>query len=227
MELNLQKLLDRNPAGAFDRPVRNIIFDFGGVICDIDVRLTEKAFMELGLKKFDKEHSIKNSVGLFEDIETGKITPKQFRDALRTFLVNPVSDEQLDHAWNALLMEIPEPRIRLLEALRTHYHIFLLSNTTKIHYDCYAGKLKKQFGYNSFEDLFEKAWFSYNIGLKKPSLQIFEYVLRDGHLDPAETLFIDDTLMHVEGARKAGIHGYHLEIDRGEHVLELFHEKNA
>jgi glucose-1-phosphatase len=227
MELNRAKIPIRNSSIVNRKFIKNIIFDFGGVICNIDVRLTEKAFIDLGLKKFDTGRSISDSAGLFEDIETGAISPEVFRDGLRKFFEHPVTDVQLDAAWNAMLLDIPEPRVRLLEKVREHYRIFLLSNSNEIHYNCYVQNFRKQFGHRGFEGFFEKAWFSYRIGLKKPSPDIFRYVLQDGKLDPSETLFIDDTLVHVEGARNAGIHGYHLLLDKGEQILDLFHENNA
>jgi glucose-1-phosphatase len=222
MELNLAKISNRHSSIVTRNSIKNLIFDFGGVIINIDVKLTEKAFMDLGIKKFDPGHSLSGSEGIFRDIETGALTSQQFRDELRKYFRNPVTDEQLDTAWNALLLDIPEPRIRLLEKLRKNYRIFLLSNTTEIHYMRYLGRLRNQFGYADFDALFEKAYLSYRIGLMKPSPEIFRHVLKDSLLDPSETFFIDDTLMHVEGARDAGIHACHLEIDKGEEITDLF-----
>ena len=222
MELNLAKI--SNPKSGIRNPesIKNIIFDFGGVICNIDLKLTEKAFTGLGLKKFDTGHSLADSAGLFEDIETGAISPRQFHDELKKFFINPVTDDQLDKAWNALLLDIPEPRIRLIEEIRKHYRIFLLSNTNEIHYLSYLENFRKQYGYADFDVLFEKAYFSYRIGLRKPSPEIFRHVLQHSVLEPSETLFVDDTLMHVKGARNAGIPAYHLAIDKGEQIMDLF-----
>jgi len=202
--------------------IKNIIFDFGGVICNIDIKRTEKKFMELGLKSFDPKYSITESSGLFDLIENGKITSHEFRQQLKKYFSQPVTDKQLDEAWNALLLDIPEPRLRLLEKLRQHYRIFLLSNSNEIHYLKYLEDFRKQYGYNDFNDLFEKAYFSYRIGLKKPGKEVFEFVLNDSHLNPGETFFIDDTIQHVEGARNAGINAYHLKIGEGEQLLDLF-----
>jgi len=206
--------------------IKNIIFDFGGVICNIDVKLTEQAFINLGLKQFDTDQTIADSKGLFERLEVGTITPEQFRDELRNYFVNPVSDEEIDQAWNALLLDIPEPRIRLIEKIRDNYRIFLLSNTNEIHYRCYAERFRKQFGYAGFDSLFEKAWLSHHIGLKKPSVEIFRHVMLHSRLNSSETLFIDDTLRHVEGARKAGLYGWHLDLSRGDEIMELFEKQN-
>jgi putative hydrolase of the HAD superfamily len=222
MQLNLSKFPFSHPSHVPCHSIKNIIFDFGGVICNIDVNLTKQAIVELGLKKFDTGNSITSSTGLFEALETGSITPERFRDELRPFFENPVTDEQLDTAWNALLLDMPEPRIRLLETLRKNYRIFLLSNSNVIHYNHYLNTFRNQYGYSDFDGLFEKAWFSFNIGLKKPSPEIFSYVLDHGRINPSETLFIDDTLVHVLGAKSVGIHGYHLDLDRKEQVTDLF-----
>jgi glucose-1-phosphatase len=222
MQLNLLKIQNRSSELLHQDSIHNLIFDFGGVICNIDVTLAKKAFIDLGIKKFDTGDAITRTSGLFEALETGAVTPKEFRDRMRPFFETPVTDAQLDTAWNALLLDIPEPRIRLLEELRKHYRIFLLSNSNEIHYTSYAETLRTQFGYPDFDALFEKAWFSFRLGMKKPSPEIFMHVLRDANLDPSETLFIDDTLMHVEGAAGAGIHGHHLRIGDGEEIMHLF-----
>ena len=222
MQLNLSKIGIRSSEFGNPASIKNLIFDFGGVICNIDIKLTEKAFMNLGLKKFDSERSFSDSVGIFEDIETGTITPQNFRNKLRPHFETPVTDEQIDIAWNTLLLDIPDARIRLIEGLRKYYRIFLLSNSNEIHYLKYLENFRDQFGYADFDALFEKAYFSFRVGLKKPSLEIFRYVLQDCQLDPSETLFIDDTQMHVEGARNAGINAYHLDVGKGEEIMDLF-----
>ncbi len=225
MELNLARISIRLASPVMRYSIKNIIFDFGGVICNIDVKITEKRFAGLGFKSDDGK-SLAAATKLFEDIETGALGSQHFRDELKKHFILPVSDAQIDEAWNALLLDIPEPRIRLLEELRDHYRILLLSNTNEIHYLCYVEKFRKQYGYARFDELFEKAYFSYRLGLKKPSPEIFRYVLNDSMLDPSETLFIDDTLMHVEGARNAGLHAYHLATDQGEQIMDLF-QKNT
>ena len=222
MEPVLSKIFHPDPPSVNRKSIRNLIFDFGGVILNIDVELTKKAFTGLGFSYPAPGSATVDPSRLFDDLETGTITPEHFRNALRKYFVNPLTDVQIDDAWNALLLDIPEPRIRMLEALKEKYRIFLLSNSNEIHYRCYAARLRQRFGYAGFDGLFERAWFSHCIGMKKPSPEIFAHVLHQGSLDPAETLFIDDTLVHVEGARKAGILGYHLDLARGEEVTDLF-----
>jgi FMN phosphatase YigB (HAD superfamily) len=207
----------RNP-----RAIKNIIFDFGGVICNIDFKLTEQRFIDLGLKGFDTQQGIRERDTIFGRFEEGKILPSEFRDSIRKFLIHQVSDREIDDAWNALLLDIPEARVSLLEALRKNYRIFLLSNSNEIHYIKYRQEFEDRYGYPHFDALFEKAFFSYRIMLKKPGQAIFDYVLKERGLDPSETLFIDDSIQHVEGARLAGMHALHLNLMAGEDIIDLF-----
>lgn len=206
----------------YSSKIKNIIFDFGGVICNIDVRLTEKRFLELGVKSFDTQYSVVERDTLFGKLEEGTISPDDFRLEIRNFFSHTVTDLEIDDAWNALLLDIPMPRIRLIEALRNNYRLFLLSNSNEIHYQKYRKNFEDQFGYKDFDSLFEKAYFSYQLKLKKPGRAVFEYVLNDSRLNPEETLFIDDSIQHVKGATVAGMHAYHLNLVSGETILDLF-----
>jgi glucose-1-phosphatase len=202
--------------------ITNIIFDFGGVICNLDVHLTERRFRELGMKNFDPSYSLAGGESIFTVFERGGITPGQFREGLRKFLPVGVTDADIDEAWNSMLLEIPPHRIRLLESLRDHYRIFLLSNSNEIHYQCYLARFREQSGYDDFDALFEKAYFSFHLKMQKPEPGIFEYVIKQHSLHPNETLFIDDSPQHVEGARKVFIQG--LLLEHHTDVSSLFRE---
>jgi glucose-1-phosphatase len=204
--------------------IKNIIFDFGGVICDLDIVRTEKKFLEFGPAKSVNPGSPNDSSQQFnilvENIETGTISPAQFRQVIKDHYVTPPPDKAIDETWNAMLLTIPESRIRLLEQLRNQYRIFLLSNSNKIHYDKYVLDFQKQTGYSGFNDLFEKAYFSFEIGMKKPGKAIYEFVLSTSKLNAAESLFIDDTHENIGGAESAGINGYFLK--NGTDITDLF-----
>ena len=207
--------------------IKNIIFDFGGVICDLDIQRTVEKFKEFGLPKAEFSGNPEEQDRQFELLvstyETGLITSQQFRDVIRNHYQVPPSDQAIDNAWNALLVGISEPRIRLLESLRNPYSIFLLSNSNEIHFLKYREDFQQQYGYRDFDALFKNVYFSYRLHLKKPDPKIFKWVLKENKLDPAETLFIDDTLMHVEAARELGITGYHLR--EGEELTGLFNKQ--
>ena len=202
--------------------IKNIIFDFGGVICNIDFKIAEKNFVQLGFKLNQPDYPAVVSNQIFIDFEAGLITPRQFRDNLKGLSDSAISDSEFDNAWNSLLLDIPEPRIRLLEQIRGDYRIFLLSNTNEIHYTEYLERFRNQYGYSDFNALFEKAYLSYQMGLKKPDLEIFSHVLEHSALNPGETLFIDDTLVHVKAAHSLGIHAHHLDMPRGQQIMDLF-----
>lgn len=201
-------------------PISNIIFDFGGVICNIDVSRTEKAFLALGIRQFDKEYSVTERENFFGSFETGEITPHQFRETLKNYFDRPVTEQEIDDAWNALLQDIPTSRIVLLRELSRHHRLFLLSNTNEIHYTKYLKELQKIHGISGFGELFEKAYFSHQISLRKPFREVFDFVVNDAGLTRNETLFIDDSIQHIEGAQKAGLHAYHLR--KGEDITDLF-----
>ncbi len=207
-----------------NKGIRNIIFDFGGVICDIDITKTEQKFAEFGeaINSGREQDSLGGFVLLVQALEKGKIDPKAFKEIIRQHYVNPPAIEAIEEAWNALLGEIPGHRIRLLEQLRKNYRIFLLSNTNVIHYEKYLRDFRTKFGYERFEDLFEKVYLSHKLGMSKPGREIFDRVTTDSQLIPAETLFIDDTAENVAGAVKAGMAGFLLE--KGMDVTELFEE---
>jgi len=200
--------------------IKNIIFDFGGVILNIDYCLSEKAFEKLGFKDFRHFYSQASQKNLFDRLEKGFITPANFRKEIRQFIPVAVSDSQIDDAWNSMLLDLPEERIHLLERLKTKYRLFLLSNTNEIHYASFSSYMKGKFNRDIFTELFERAYMSFELKMRKPDAEIFEYVLKQNKLEKEETLFIDDSIQHIEGATKVGIHTIFLK--REETILSLF-----
>lgn len=190
--------------------IENIIFDFGGVIIDIDPVLTIKALEKLGFHDIEKLKTKDFYRKVIFKFEKGIDTPAVFRNKLREYLRMDLADQQLDDAWNALLYDIPEERIRIIEQVKKHYPIYLLSNSNEIHYDLFVRDLQLRFGYREFDELFDKAYFSFDLHLAKPHEEIFEFVINQRHLIPGKTLFIDDRIENIEGARKAGLKTYHL-----------------
>lgn len=211
-----------NPNIPNSRQIKNIIFDFGGVICDIDITRTEKKFTAFGdpANLPSEPDSPRAFIELVQSLEKGKIDPEQFYQAIQHHYATPPSVEAIIDAWNALLGQIPEHRIRLLENLRNEYRIFLMSNTNIIHYQKYLSDFQKKYGYRNFGEIFQKVYLSFELGVIKPGTEIFEHILKDSGLDPVETFFIDDTPENVEGALKTGINGYFLKGD--EDISMLF-----
>ena len=188
--------------------IETIIFDFGGVVLDIDPQITIKEFQKLGFKEVAKTQSKEFIEDIIRKFERGIYTPEVFRKRLRAFLDLDVTDQQLDDAWNALLYDIPAERIEILEQLKKNYKMLLLSNSNEIHYDLYVRDLQLRFGYREFDELFHKAYFSFDLHLSKPDQEVFEFVMYQHDLDPSKTLFIDDNEMNIEAASKLGLRTY-------------------
>ncbi len=200
----------------------NIIFDLGGVILNIDYRLTIQAFGKLGFTNFEDRYSQAVQSGLFDLYERGEISSAQFRNEIRRAFKSRVTDEAIDLAWNAMLLDLPISRISLLERISESKRIALLSNTNEIHIEAFGKQLNELGVSERFGGLFERIHYSFEVGMRKPEARIFEHVLaRHGFL-AAETLFIDDSVQHIEGARAVGINTYHLRVDRGETIEGLF-----
>ena len=201
---------------------KNIIFDFGGVILNLDYERTTDAFKDLGIKEFDQSYSQLNQTDLFDKFERGEISTAVFRDGLRKAFDQPISDEKLDKAWNAMLLDLPSERLRILERLHSEKRISLLSNTNEIHVQSFESSLKDAQGLDNLTGFFDHVYYSCRTGMRKPESRIFEMVIKEQNYIPAETLFIDDSHQHIEGARKVGLNAYHLRADQGETILDLF-----
>lgn len=185
--------------------IKNIIFDFGGVIYNLDFKLTFNAFEKLGFSDFENMFSQFNADALFQELETGLITPGVFYERIKQVAAQPVTDEQIKNAWNALLLGYRKPSLDFLTALGEQYNLFLLSNTNQIHYEHFAPQLKEQTKYSSLESFFDKAYYSHKIGMRKPDKSTFGFVLNDAGISAADTLFIDDSYTNLPNAESMGI----------------------
>ncbi len=201
-------------------PIKNIIFDFGGVVLDIDPQQTANELSRLGFDDFDLLQKPEFVEGIMNKLERGIITPETFRQKIKDFLKLDACDQEIDDAWNALLLDIPKERINIIEQAKKSYGVFLLSNSNEIHYDVYVRDLQLRFGYREFDQLFDKAYFSFDLHLSKPNPEIFEFVLDQHKLVPEQTLFIDDTEEHIKAAQSLGIRTYHLV--KPERLRDLF-----
>ena len=191
--------------------IKNIIFDWGGVITNLHFDNTRKAFQDLGLDIFSESMVHDPNHMLFIPFEIGAITPDEFRNNIRNLFATPLSDSTIDEAWNAMLGDLPAERWSILEQVRKKYRTFILSNTNAIHVSYYFNRIQQKFGTYGYSHLFEKIYFSFELGLRKPDEAIFRYVLKDAGLDPAKTLFIDDFVENIQTARELGFQTVHLQ----------------
>ncbi|TLX70379.1 HAD family phosphatase [Labilibacter sediminis] len=190
--------------------VKNIIFDWGGVITGIDFDAPRKAFVKYGIDNFEKFYCKTFQSELFQQHEIGKISADEFRAEFRKQIPVTISDDEIDEAWFTVLLETSAENLDLLKSLRNKYRIFLLSNTNDIHIDMYDQIFESKHNLkNGLRSLFEKVYYSYEIGLRKPSEEIFKYLLQDSRLNPDETLFIDDSIQNIKPAKELGIKCIH------------------
>lgn len=197
-----------------------ILLDLGGVLIDVDYHAAAKAFAALGFSNFDTLYSKAKQDHLFDGFETGAISVAGFRDRIRGLHDEPLADDQIDECWNAMLGSIPPERIRLVERLKARYQVLLFSNTNAIHVPAFEAIVARENGIPDFKALFHGAYYSCELGLRKPHPDAFLHVLALHGAEPGRTLFIDDSIQHVEGAREAGLHAEHLELAQ-EDVVRL------
>ena len=182
---------------------KNIIFDLGGVLLNIDYSKTFKAFEQLGFPHFNNMYSQFTANTLFENLETGKISNEDFYKTL--IHQHPlIAKKDISEAWNAMLLDFRLESLHFLQTLSQNHQLFLLSNTNAIHYAAFVQKFTAETGLANFNDFFTKAYYSHLINLRKPTKEIFQYVLHDAGITAAETLFIDDSYNNIEAAAGLG-----------------------
>jgi len=193
--------------------IKNIIFDLGGVFIDVDYQKTKQAFVELGIANFDNFYHQSFSNPLFEQLEKGLISPESFYDNFRVLTQTQFSDREIETAWNAMLGSYRKSSIAILPSLKQRYNIYLLSNTNAIHYQAILHIHKAEYGHAGFDLHFHKTYYSHIIYERKPEKVAYEMILEENGLKKEETLFVDDTMKNIDGARLAGLEVFFLEKD--------------
>lgn len=190
-----------------NKAIRNLIVDFGGVLIDLDRTRCIEHFKQLGLDNVEAMLDIYHQQDFFQQYEKGLISSAEFRDIIRSRISRPVTDTEIDEAWNSFLTGIPEYKLELLLELRKSYIVYLLSNTNEIHWQW---SCRHAFPYKTFrvEDYFEHIYLSYQLHLAKPDTAIFRHVLEETGIAPEETLFIDDSAENCRAAASLGIATY-------------------
>jgi len=196
--------------------IKNLILDLGGVLYDIRYENIADTFRAYGLQNFEEIYVQAGQAKEIDFFEEGKITPTQFRDFIRSLSSDHLNDQQIDNAWNAILIDLPEVRLEILKELGKKYRLFLFSNTNEINCIEFERFVTEKFGENIFETHFEKTYYSHTLGIKKPKPEAFQKICMEQNLLPTETLFIDDTERHILGAHKAGLQTYWLHNENLE-----------
>jgi HAD superfamily hydrolase (TIGR01509 family) len=200
------------------KDIKNIIFDLGGVILNIDTRKTAMALEQLGVSNLQGHMSQPALVSFFNEYEAGKIDDNAFVAKLQSLAAEGTTEQNIVDAWNALLLDFPAERIELLRSLRKKYRLFLLSNTNAIHYNKFQQQIYLQTG-NYLEDFFEQTYYSHTMRLRKPDVACYQFVIQESKLNPAETIFLDDSEINLAGAREAGLIIEH--IHAGRSILDI------
>jgi putative hydrolase of the HAD superfamily len=202
--------------------IKNLIFDLGGVVINIDFDRSVRAFASLGIENFQNLFHRTIQLDLFAKYEIGAYTDNEFRNELRTLCGTQVDDHTLDKAWNAMLLDFPSSRLQLLQDLKKRFNIYLLSNTNNIHYQAFQQQLKTQHGINGLEEIFHKTYFSHQIQLRKPDSQAYQIILKEHDFNPQETLFIDDAPQNIGGAQKVGLQTLWINTNNNADILHYF-----
>ncbi|WP_130735593.1 HAD family phosphatase [Flavobacterium sp. J27] len=194
--------------------IDTIIFDFGDVFINLDHNATEKALQNLGVREWNSELDALN-----KSYEVGKIDELAFIEGIQRH-TNAADLLTIREAWNAILLDFPLYRLEFLQMIGSKYRLFLLSNTDSTHIDKFEHKVGQSFA-RDFYSCFEKVYFSFEIGQRKPDENTYKYIINNHNLVPKKTLFVDDKLENIEGAQKAGLQTWHLNPKK-EDVTLLF-----
>jgi len=199
--------------------IQNIIFDLGGVIIDLDTEKTFRAFQEI-IPPLNRPKKVEE-VELFLQYEKGLISSREFRDGIRKLANNEsIADKAIDDIWNSMLLQIPKPRLELMNRLALKYRLFVLSNTNEIHVTAFNEIVRKTSGRPTIDHFFEKVYYSHELNLRKPEQEIYEYVIADGQLVPERTLFVDDKEENILAARKVSLQTFH--VTKHQDILSYF-----
>lgn len=196
--------------------IEAIIFDLGGVLLNLDFNRSYDAFAELGFGNAEEEmkrlllsRPSGENMSFFHLYEKGMIGSDRFRNELRKFSDKQTSDEAIDRAWTAMLLDLHGENVMLLEKLKKYTRLYLLSNTNAIHIETMHGRKDNGPGYSHLAGLFDKVYYSHEVNMRKPDREIFDHVISDAGLIPENTLFIDDSVHNIDGAKNAGLKAYH------------------
>lgn len=194
--------------------IKNIIFDFGDIFINLDKQAPLLEMAKFGFTELTPELDT-----IFKEYEMGLMESDEFVNQLQAIFTT-ASKEQIKDAWNSIILDFPEKRLKFIEKLKSdnQYRLFLLSNTNDLHID----KVKESMGlerFNRFKNCFEVFYLSQEMKMRKPNADIYEFVLNENELNANETFFLDDTKENTDAASKLGIHCWNLQVGK-EDVLE-------
>ena len=191
--------------------IKNLIFDLGNVLYDIDFKKMNAAFTSIGIEGMNQHFTLNKSHQLFLDLEMGFVNEQEFYDGVRALVNLPLTNEQIQFAWNALLIGFRKNSIEWIKQNNTKYNTFLYSNTNQIHHDHFIAEFENNVATYPFVSLFKTPYYSHEMGMRKPDPASFTYILEKEGLLAAETLFIDDNEPNILAAASVGLQVLHLK----------------
>jgi len=201
--------------------IKQIVLDLGGVIIDLDYNRSVTSFEQLGIVDFSTSFTKKEQASFFDAFDKGHLSPAEFRNEVRKLCPEPLSDAEIDSAWNSMLIGFPKHRLEFIRQLSGSYPLYLLSNTNEIHVSAFTQMLNADPDLSDFLGFFNKTYYSCRIGMRKPDSEIFNFVLEDNSIIAKDTLFIDDSPQHVHGAASSGYRAVHLDLDKGDTLEKM------
>ncbi len=196
----------------------NYLFDFGGVLYNININNALLRFREFsGIKSvfdnIDIDYLIAHeAVDLYEK---GSISTDLFREHIREGFSLNCTDEEFDASWNSILVGVSDEAAEIIGILSKNSNVSLLSNTSKLHFERFEPECRKMFS------LFDNLYLSFDMGLRKPDPDVFEYVIKHSRYIPQETLFVDDTEINIKAATKLGFNT--MKLDSNGSLSDLLH----
>lgn len=187
--------------------IKSIILDLGGVLLNINYNKTVEAFKAIGVPSFEKVFNQFKQNNISDLFETGKVSGDEFYKSVRGN--SDITREQFDIAWNAMLLDFPKIRMEIIKALSKDFNLYLCSNTNAIHYRAFISVVNQY--EEDFERIFDSVYYSHKVGFRKPNANIFKHILKENSLLTEETLFLDDSIQHIEGANAVGINTIHVQ----------------
>ena len=201
--------------------IKNIIFDLGGVLLNVEMQNTIEAFARLGWKETDQQGDAQNRLEVFENLETGADSPILFRENIRKMLPGRPTDVEIDHAWNAMLIAYFPRTVDYLSELKSCYSLYLLSNTNALHLKHFRAMFFNDYSF-PIDNLFKKTYYSHEIGFRKPDPMAYLKVLEDAALIPGKTLFVDDLKVNTDAAAELGMKVLNIEAGKLMEILPDF-----
>ncbi len=192
---------------------KTVIFDLGGVVININTQQSFTAFARLA-DLTEQEVQALASHPAFEQHERGLVSDEVFRNTIRAFTASELTDEAIDQAWNAMLLNIPPERLNLMAELRSRYHTLVLSNTNNIHVQSFNRAINEISGRKGIHEFVHKVYYSHEMGKRKPNPEIFDQVIHQEKIRPEQTLFLDDKLENVNAAKQMGLQAVQITPER-------------